>query len=125
MSYESPITTIYEEIQSQIEDGMLKAVQNVGFNVNKIELQRALMYDRKQYSQGFEDGKKYAEQEMKEKEKKRLPFLWFDKRTQLENCFYKWCEENEARTSPFNVISFLAGKDMLNIDKVIDYLEEH
>ena len=64
MSYESPITIIYEEIQSQIEDGMLKAVQNVGFNVNKIELQKALMYDRKQYSQGFEDGKKYAEQEL-------------------------------------------------------------
>lgn len=64
MSYESPITMIYEEIQTQIEDGMIKAVQSVGFDVNKIELQKALMYDRKQYSQGFEDGKKFAVQEM-------------------------------------------------------------
>ena len=63
MSYESPITMIYGEIQTRIEDGMLKAVQDVGFNVNKIELQKALMYDRKQYSQGFEDGKKFAEEE--------------------------------------------------------------
>lgn len=63
MSYESPITIIYGEIQTQIEDGILKAVQDVGLNVNKIELQKALMYDRKQYSQGFEDGKKFAEEE--------------------------------------------------------------
>ena len=58
------------------------------------------------------------------KEQKRIPFFFFDKRKQLENCFYKWCEENDALKSPFNVITFLAEKDMLNIDKVIDYLEE-
>lgn len=63
MSYESPIAIIYGEIQTQIEDGMLKAVQDVGFNVNKIELQKALMYDRKQYTQGFEDGRKYEQEE--------------------------------------------------------------
>ena len=55
---------------------------------------------------------------------KRISFLFLEQRKQLENCFYKWCEENDALKSPFNVISFLAGKDLINIDKTMDYLEE-
>ena len=64
MSYKSPIEVITEEVTFQMEDNIVKAVQNYGISVNKIELQKALMYDRKQYTQGFEDGKKYAEAEL-------------------------------------------------------------
>ena len=64
MSYESPIKVIYDYVQTKAEEDIIKAVQNVGIVVNAIELRKALMYDRKQYTQGFEDGKKFAEQEL-------------------------------------------------------------
>lgn len=63
MSYESPIKVITEKITFQMEDNIVKAVQKYDISVNKTELHKALMYDRRQYTQGFEDGKKYAEAE--------------------------------------------------------------
>lgn len=54
--YESPIDIIYGEIQTQIENDVLKAVQRVGVNVDKEELLKALQYDREQYSKGYADG---------------------------------------------------------------------
>lgn len=63
MSYKSPIEVITENVTFQIEDNIVKAVQNYGISVNKTELQKALMYDRKQYTQGFEDGRKYEQEE--------------------------------------------------------------
>lgn len=54
----SPLVTQMEEKQGQI---ILKACQDVGVNVKKFELMRALEYDRQQYDKGFEDGvKKFA-----------------------------------------------------------------
>ena len=59
--YESPIQIIEHDIhmqmQMQMEDGILKAVKQVGIHVDKEELLRALEYDRKQYDRGFTDGK--------------------------------------------------------------------
>lgn len=55
--YESPIEIIHGQIQMEFEDNILKAVQNVGINVNKDALISALMYDRHQYEKGYEDGK--------------------------------------------------------------------
>ena len=57
MSYESPIDGIVSNVQMNYEDGIIKAVQSVGFNVNKEELAKALMYDRRQYEKGFADGR--------------------------------------------------------------------
>lgn len=57
MSYESPIEGIVSNVQMNYEDGIIKAVQSVGFNVNKEELAKALMYDRRQYEKGFTDGR--------------------------------------------------------------------
>ena len=54
--YESPIDIIYGEMQTQIENDVLKAVQRVSVNVNKEELLKALQYDREQYSKGYENG---------------------------------------------------------------------
>lgn len=60
MSYESPITAIYEQIATQInqdfEDRIMAEVKmKVDVNVNKEELIKALNYDRGQYEKGFRD----------------------------------------------------------------------
>ena len=54
--YEPPITLYMNEIQTQIEDNCLKAVQSYGFNVDKDELKKALDYDRGQYDKGYVNG---------------------------------------------------------------------
>ena len=54
--YESPITQILGEMQTQYENDCMKVVQQCGFDVNKEELIKALSYDRNQYSKGYEDG---------------------------------------------------------------------
>lgn len=58
-NYESPITQILGEMQTEYENHVLKAVQNVGIHVNREELVKALAYDRGQYVKGYKDG--YAE----------------------------------------------------------------
>ena len=54
--YESPIKIIAGKIQTQIDDEIYRAVQNVGINVDREELLKALEYDRGQYKKGFDDG---------------------------------------------------------------------
>ena len=54
--YESPVNVIYGEMQTQIEGDIFKAIQNVGIDVNKEELIKAMQYDREQYSKGYSDG---------------------------------------------------------------------
>lgn len=53
--YESPIEVIYQNVQAQFEDAVLKAVQKVGINVDRDELVKALAYDRGQYARGYAD----------------------------------------------------------------------
>ena len=57
--YESPIEKIYGELQTKIEQEdeniVMKAVRDVGINVDKEELINALQYDRKQYTKGYSD----------------------------------------------------------------------
>lgn len=55
--YESPIQVVEDAFNAQYEDGVLRAVRNVGFHVDKLELTKALEYDRNQYIKGFEDAK--------------------------------------------------------------------
>ena len=56
--YESPIEIIYQEMQTQIDGDIFRAVQSYNINVDRDELIKALNYDRDQYQKGFEDGKK-------------------------------------------------------------------
>lgn len=60
--YKSPIEIIYGEMETRMvqetEEMIVKAVRNVGVNVDKSELIKALSYDRERYKQGFEDGRK-------------------------------------------------------------------
>jgi hypothetical protein len=57
--YESPIDLLMSNIQTQIveqqEEAIYKAVFDIGVNVTKDELLRALAYDRQQYEIGFAD----------------------------------------------------------------------
>ena len=55
MSYQSPIEVIQSQMRSQIEGEIYRAVMNVGVNVDKDELLKALQYDRDQYQKGYED----------------------------------------------------------------------
>ena len=54
--YQSPIEIIIGKMQTQIDDDIYKAVQNVGINVDREELLKALEYDRGQYDKGWEEG---------------------------------------------------------------------
>jgi hypothetical protein len=54
--YESPIEVISRQMRTQQEDHVYKAVLEVGVNVDKDELIKALKYDRDQYDKGYRDG---------------------------------------------------------------------
>lgn len=58
--WESPINQILGELQMHLEGETLKAVQNVGIDVNKEELIKALQYDRNQYEKGHKDGYEFG-----------------------------------------------------------------
>lgn len=53
--YNAPIELFQRDMNVELEGTILKAVANVGVNVNKEELQKALNYDRKQYEKGYKD----------------------------------------------------------------------
>ena len=55
MNYQSPIEVIMSKMNTSIEGAIYKAVQNVGVNVDKEELLKALRYDRDQYQKGYKD----------------------------------------------------------------------
>lgn len=55
MSYQSPIDVIMGQMNISYENEICKAVQNVGVNVDKNELMKALQYDRGQYQKGYAD----------------------------------------------------------------------
>ena len=55
--YKSPIDIIYTQLESQLEDEIMRAVQSVHVNVDKDELLKALQEDRRQYEKGYLDGK--------------------------------------------------------------------
>ena len=55
MNYKSPIDLIAEQIETETENEIVRAVQRVGINIDKEELMRALAYDRNQYTRGYYD----------------------------------------------------------------------
>lgn len=64
--YESPITMIVRKNTTKIleerEDAIVARIsEELGFDINKGELIKALMYDRNQYSRGYDDGYRRAQ----------------------------------------------------------------
>lgn len=54
--YEEPIKLIETQMRTAIENEIFRAIKEVGVDVNKEELIKALQYDRHQYSKGYKDG---------------------------------------------------------------------
>ena len=65
--YESPVKVYQSELQTAIEDEFLHVAQNIGIDIDKEELLKALAYDRDQYAKGYEAGYNKAYQEMYDK----------------------------------------------------------
>ena len=55
MSYESPIEMIMGQMRTEVDGEIFKAVQDIGVNVDREELLKALRYDRGQYEKGYAD----------------------------------------------------------------------
>jgi hypothetical protein len=53
--YKSPIDIIYGQMRMQIENDVVKAVQDVGINVDRDELLKVLEDDREQWEKGYQD----------------------------------------------------------------------
>lgn len=62
--YRSPIEITYGQMQMQIDNDIVRAVQSYNVNVDREELIRALQYDRNQYEKGYMDGKAAAMDEL-------------------------------------------------------------
>ena len=54
--YELPIEILFGDMSRKIDDKIYAATVNVGINVDRDELVRALQYDRGQYEKGYVDG---------------------------------------------------------------------
>lgn len=65
--YRSPIEVFLSQIEVQMEDGIMKAVQKQGIMVDKEELVKLLAYDRDQYSKGYREGRESAFKEIMER----------------------------------------------------------
>jgi len=57
------------------------------------------------------------------KENLQLDMLWFNKRKELEQKYNDWIKENNAKDTAFNVITFLEGLNLLNREKVREFLK--
>ena len=64
MTYISPIE-IVEKISNQIEKDIMEVVLSYGIKIDKDELVKALLYDRKQYEKGYADGQRVRERTAK------------------------------------------------------------
>lgn len=73
--YESPVNVICDEMRTQIEGDVFKAIQNVGINVDKDKLIKALQYDRQQYEKGYADGYAKGIDEFAERLKAEFPMV--------------------------------------------------
>lgn len=56
LGYESPITVIMGQMRMEQENNIYKLIRNLGVDVDKEELIKALQYDRNQYEKGYING---------------------------------------------------------------------
>lgn len=59
--FTSPVHDVMKQMYEQQEEYIYQCVSNIGVDIDKNELIRALQYDRDQYEQGYRDGKKANE----------------------------------------------------------------
>ena len=51
--------------------------------------------------------------------------LVFSKRLSIVKLFEKWCKENDASDSPFNMLVFLQTNGLLNEEKCLEFLDKN
>nr|DAT56698.1 MAG TPA: TFIIB zinc-binding [Caudoviricetes sp.] len=97
--YNSPITLVQSAIETQIEDGVLKAVQEIGFDIDPEQLYKALQYDRNQYDKGYSDAKRQYDRGHAHWEE-------FNGKTELclicSKCSHNYIEADPCCTERFN-----------------------
>lgn len=66
--YEPPVTVLQKysmkEVSEAIDDYIFNYITEIGVDVNKDELIKALKYDRDQYDKGFKDGRDSTKKEI-------------------------------------------------------------
>lgn len=72
--YNSPIEMIIGNMQMQQDGEISRAVQEIGVNVDKDELLKALRYDRDQYDKGYKDGIKDGIKDFAERLKEKAEY---------------------------------------------------
>ncbi|MBQ3184155.1 MAG: hypothetical protein IJB57_10895 [Clostridia bacterium] len=63
--YESVVRIIHDDLRIKQEESVMTVIQNLGIDVNKEELIKALQYDRDQYDKGYADGYEDAHEDIK------------------------------------------------------------
>ena len=58
---ESPIHDVIKQMNEEKENYIYQCVADIGVNIDKSELIKALQYDRDQYEQGYRDGKQISQ----------------------------------------------------------------
>ena len=102
--YESPIRIIQKQFEKSVENEIFKAVFNVGVDVDKEELIRALQYDRDQYEKGFKDGELFAlEIKLEEKNPEELELLMGDFIKESSESQKTQTETQETRKSKWEI----------------------
>ena len=101
--YESPIELMMSNIQTQIieqqGEAIYKAVFDMGVNVKKDELIRALAYDRQQYEIGYAEGKRDAIAEIVRC--KDCRYFYRDDEFNRAWCGYDKCVANEVAVNGY------------------------
>ena len=60
MSYQSPISVFWDDMQIKFENDVYEAVQKCNIDVDRDELIKALRYDRQQYEKGKADAVRHG-----------------------------------------------------------------
>lgn len=90
LDYESPIHLIYSDLNQQVDEHIYKCVLNVGIDVNKEELVKALQYDRNQYEKGYADAKA-------EYDRGHGHWIYIWDCTKCSNCDYEFTDHNDTK----------------------------
>ena len=124
MSYKSPIEVLRGPMNFEVEKQIVTAIQSIGVQVDKDELERALKYDRDQYSKGYKDG--YEDGSGKEVLEKFCDELQSEIQAALSNNYQVLKERKEHRLEGDTLIPLIEGKvaALRGIDDFIDTLLE-
>lgn len=113
--YESPVTVqmvqiqkIAQQIEAQRENEItLKISEQIGVNVDKDELKRALAYDRDQYRRGYEDGWRARSEVIP----KWVPVS--EKLPDVSQRYLVYTKYDEVMTDFFMGDAFMQGEDII------------